>query len=76
MSSRKDGAGEKAATLAWHRSSFCAQGECVEIAVDGGMVLIRDSKAPRAGTLRFSSDEFDAFIRGAVAGEFSNLLAR
>jgi hypothetical protein len=40
------------------------------------MVLMRDSKAPQAGTLRFSAAEFDAFLRGAAAGEFSNLAPR
>lgn len=76
MSSRQDGAGEAPGALSWRRSSFCASGECVEVASYEGMVLMRDSKAPQAGTLRFSADEFDVFVRGAVAGEFSNLTTR
>jgi len=63
-------------TAVWLKSSFCQSGECVEVSAVDGMVLLRDSKAPQAGTLRFSSDEFDAFVRGAVAGEFSSLIAR
>ena len=68
--------GHPARTAVWLKSSFCQSGECVEVSAVDGMVLMRDSKAPQAGTLRFSSAEFDAFVRGAVAGEFSNLIAR
>jgi hypothetical protein len=70
------GHGRTARTAVWLKSSFCQSGECVEVSAVDGMVLMRDSMAPHAGTLRFSSDEFEAFIRGAVAGEFSNLIAR
>jgi len=70
------GHGRAASTAVWLKSSFCQSGECVEVSAVDGMVLMRDSKAPQAGTLCFSSDEFDAFVRGAVAGEFSNLVAR
>lgn len=76
MSLSQGGLGETADALPWRRSSFCHSGECIEVAVRDGMVLMRDSKAPRAGTLRFSADEFDAFVRGAAAGEFSSLTAR
>ena len=70
------GHGRAASTAVWLKSSFCQSGECVEVSAADGIVLMRDSKAPQAGTLRFTADEFDAFIRGAVAGEFSNLIAR
>jgi hypothetical protein len=68
--------GRAASTVVWLKSSFCQSGECVEVGAVDGMVLMRDSKAPQAGTLRLSSEEFDAFVRGAVAGEFSSLIAR
>ncbi len=73
MSSRQYGAGQAAAALAWRRSSFCASGECVEIAARDGKVLIRDSKAPESGVLTYSAEEFRSFIRGVTAGEFSDL---
>jgi len=38
------------------------------------MVLLRDSKNPRAGVLRYSVDEFRAFVRGCQAGEFDDLI--
>ncbi len=73
MSSLHDGAGEAAPALAWRRSSFCASGECVEVAVRDGMVLVRDSKSPQSGALAYSADEFRSFVRGVIAGEFSDL---
>jgi hypothetical protein len=73
MSSLHDGAGEAAPALAWRKSSFCASGECVEITARDGMVLIRDSKAPQSGVLTYSADEFRSFVRGVMAGEFSDL---
>jgi hypothetical protein len=36
--------------------------------------LLRDSKNPHAGVLRYSVDEFQAFVRGCRAGEFDNLI--
>jgi hypothetical protein len=76
MSLSQGGLGETADAHMWRRSSFCHSGECVEVAFRDGMVVMRDSKAPQAGTLRFSTEEFDAFVRGAAAGEFSNLTTR
>ena len=75
MSLLQDGSGEAATHgLTWRRSSFCASGECVEIAARDGMVLVRDSKAPLAGTLSFNADEFRTFVRAVVAGEFNDLV--
>jgi len=57
----------------WCRSSYCTgpDGTCVEVAVAGPYVLVRDSKNPQGTVLRFSFDEWRAFVRGVVAGEFS-----
>lgn len=71
-----DGAGVAAtAGPTWRRSSFCASGECIEVSGQDGMVLIRDSKLPEAGPLRFSAEEFRAFARAIQSGEFSDLIA-
>jgi hypothetical protein len=48
----------------------------VEVVARDGMVLIRDSKAPQAGELRYTPEEFQAFARGIIAGEFSDLYGR
>jgi hypothetical protein len=52
-------------------SSFCSLGNCVEVGVapDGG-IAVRDSKAPEAGPLVFTAEEWREFIAGARAGEF------
>ena len=58
----------------FHRSSFCGDAHCVEAAVIAdGQVLVRDSKDDSADALvlRFTADEWDAFLSGVEAGEFS-----
>jgi Domain of unknown function (DUF397) len=48
-------------------------GACVELAIDGESVLLRDSKNPSI-QLRYTQLEIDAFIDGAKRGEFDHLL--
>ncbi|MGQ0480017.1 MAG: DUF397 domain-containing protein [Pseudonocardia sp.] len=57
----------------FRRSSFCSNGMCVEVAaLPGGDIAIRDSKdGDDAPVLRFTADEWIAFLRGAAAGEFT-----
>jgi hypothetical protein len=48
-------------------------GSCVEVALtDDGGVAVRDAKNPDT-VLRFSREEWTAFRRGVVAGEFGPL---
>ncbi len=56
--------------LQWRRSSRCGTNTCVEIAADGEAVLVRDSKNPESPPLRFTQQEWTAFLAGARAGEF------
>jgi hypothetical protein len=42
----------------------------VEIARDGDLVLVRDSKNPESPPLRFTGPEWTAFLAGARDGEF------
>ncbi len=58
---------------AWRKSSFCASGECVEVAEHDGMIVLRDSKEPRGGMLRYTTEEWQSFVRGIKAGEFDHL---
>jgi hypothetical protein len=51
-----------------------AYGECVELAADGEMVALRDSKDP-AVRLHFTRAEMAAFVDGARRGEFDHLLS-
>ncbi|MDQ1293006.1 MAG: hypothetical protein QG608_887 [Actinomycetota bacterium] len=53
----------------WFKSSFSGTGNCVEIRV-GEFVLVRDSKHKGVEPLRFTRDEWGAFIDGAKSGEF------
>lgn len=59
----------------FRRSTFCSGGMCVEVAADPrGEILVRDSKneEPNSPTLRFTKDEWTAFVAGVGAGEFSH----
>ena len=59
----------------WRRASRCyGHGDCVELAADGHVVAMRDSKNPDGAHLRFTRAEFAAFIDGARRGEFDHLL--
>ena len=49
-------------------------GECVELAADGDMIALRDSKDP-AVRLHFTRAELAAFLDGARRGEFDHLLS-
>lgn len=57
----------------WRKSSYCASGECVEIAELNGMIVMRDSKDPHGPTLRYTAEEWQSFIRAIKASAFDNL---
>lgn len=49
--------------LTWRKSSFSQSGSCVEVATQGELVLIRDSKNPNRGFLSVSSSAWQEFIQ-------------
>lgn len=50
------------------------QGNCVEQRRHGGLVEVRDTKDGGSGpVLRFTGDEFAAWLDGAKRGEFDHL---
>jgi hypothetical protein len=56
------------------RASTCVNGNCVEVAaLPGGMIGIRDSKdsIATAPVLRFDRAEWESFLEGVAAGEFT-----
>ena len=62
------------AGLSWIKSSLSfSNGNCVEVAglPDGG-VGVRDSKDPSGPVLRFTPDEWHAFLGGVRNGEFDS----
>ena len=59
----------------WIKSSLSfSNGNCVEVAsLPADEIGVRDSKDPDGPVLRFTSDEWHAFLGGARNGEFDNL---
>jgi Domain of unknown function (DUF397) len=58
--------------LIWAKSSYSGSegGQCVEVAaLPNGSHAVRDSKDPDGPVLRFTADEWRAFVRGVKAGE-------
>jgi hypothetical protein len=62
--------GGTCAEISWQRSSFCEGGSCTDVALTAGDVLVRDGKDPDGAVLRFSREEWAAFVAGVKAGEF------
>jgi hypothetical protein len=59
------------ATTGWVKSSLSfSNGNCVEVANLSGEIRVRDSKDPRGPVLRFTPDEWHAFLGGVRNGEF------
>ena len=59
----------------WVKSSLSfSNGNCVEVAeLPGGSVGVRNSRDPAGPVLRFTPDEWDAFVGGARLGEFDRV---
>jgi hypothetical protein len=56
----------------WRKGSRCGNGECVEVALEGGAVLVRNSRRPD-NVLEFTLSEWAVFAQGMQAGEFDDL---
>ncbi len=55
----------------WRKSSRSGgSGDCVEVAIAGDTIGVRDSKDPEGPVLRFGRSEWQAFLEGIDAGEF------
>jgi hypothetical protein len=57
----------------WRRSPLCATGSCVEIAIAGPQVAMRDSKTSRESILQFDKRTWEEFLAGVRNGEFDDL---
>lgn len=57
----------------WRTSSFTDGVQCVEVAVIGDEIAVRDTKDRKGATLNFTRGEMRAFIEGVKAGEFDDL---
>ncbi|GAA2642299.1 hypothetical protein GCM10010399_90280 [Dactylosporangium fulvum] len=49
-------------------------GSCVEARRYNGLIEVRNSKNPGAGSVLFTPEEWDSFLFGAKRGEFDQLL--
>ncbi len=49
-------------------------GSCVQARREAGLIEVRNSTNPAAGTVRFTIEEWDSFLDGAKTGEFDQLL--
>ncbi|GGM54360.1 DUF397 domain-containing protein [Dactylosporangium sucinum] len=49
-------------------------GSCVEARRHNDMIEVRNSKNPSAGSVLFTTEEWDSFLFGAKRGEFDRLL--
>ena len=52
----------------WRKSLRSAEGECVEIAVSGRTILVRDSKNPDGPVLAFDRRRWSDFLRFVATG--------
>jgi hypothetical protein len=58
--------------ITWRSSSYCAGGECIEVAVVDDAVLIRASASPDH-VIRIAKAEWNALMAGIRSGEFDDL---
>ena len=68
------GDGREGPGLGWIKSSLSfSNGNCVEVAsLPEGEIGVRDSKDSEGPVLRFTSDEWRAFLGGVHNGEFDS----
>jgi hypothetical protein len=53
---------ERPTQVAWRKSSFCASGECVEVAQHDDVIILRDSTRPFGTMLRCADDQWRSFL--------------
>lgn len=58
----------------WRTARTCDGGACVQVAANGPVILIADSKTPGGPALSYTVEEFREFIAGAKNGDFDDLL--
>lgn len=54
----------------WRKSSRSGNNGCVEVALDADEIAVRDSKDRDGPVLRFTAQEWGAFLAGVRDGEF------
>ena len=59
------------ASQVWRKSSFCADGACVEVSLFEGQILMRDGKNTDQPALRVTKAEWREFLDGVRDGAFA-----
>lgn len=54
----------------WRKSSHSTNVDCVEFRRVEGGVEVRNSKRPDEAIIRYTTSEWDAFLKGVKDGEF------
>ena len=65
---------DRVCPLYWQKSATSGVTACVEVALGGGDVLVRDSKDPEGHWLRFTPQEWTFFLEGVKRGEFDHVV--
>lgn len=55
----------------WQTSTFCGSTTCVQVAVIDGSIAVRDSKDPGGAVLKYTPEEWHAFLDGVTNGDFT-----
>ncbi len=64
----------KTLEIQWHKSSYSEQsGNCLELAVVDGQILVRESDDPGV-IVSTTAAKLAVFLAGAKAGEFDDLM--
>jgi len=58
---------------AFRRASFCAGGECIEVAQRDSIITLRDSTQPQGSMLNYASADWGSFVRRIKAGKLDGL---
>jgi len=58
---------------AWHRSSICESGACVEVTATEDAVMVRNSAKPDEALVTVSHAEWREFLAGLKEGTFDQL---
>lgn len=59
--------------LVWRTASYCQSGECIQVAQQDGLIILRDSTRPDGITLTCASEEWRSLVRHIRAGGFDDL---
>lgn len=57
----------------WHKASFCASNQCVEVAVRKGVLVVRDAEGPSGLMLSYTTEEWETFVGKIKAGRFDGI---